>query len=484
MGKRLDQSKAPYLDAVLDYIKKGRTAFHMPGHARGRVAPPELLEFFGENVFLADLTEVEGLDYLHKPEGVIKEAQEIAADAFGADQSFFLVNGSTVGVVCMMLSAVKPKEKIILQRNTHRSAIAGLTLGEIEPIFIQSRFHPELNMMTGITPDDLEETIMMHRDAKAVLLTCPNYFGMSENTSELIRIAHENDMIALVDEAHGVHLHFHPDIPMSAVDLRADMVVQSMHKTMPSFTQTSILHLNGNSINPKRVQTLLTYLQTSSPNYLFMVSIDAARRQFALHGREMIEKAIEIADKARTRIKKFKKLYSFREEIVDDVTICSFDPTKLTVCVKNAGYMGYECEPILNQKFNVEIELADLNNILCFITAGNTDQDIDHLIEALQYFDDNPRPVVNRDIVKLPKIPNTILFPSETFALDPVSVDFESADGEIAYEVIAPYPPGIAYTVPGEIITQEVVELITELRSKGSFVQGISPDNKVKIVKY
>jgi arginine/lysine/ornithine decarboxylase len=484
VGKRLDQTRTPYVDAILNYVKKGRTAFHMPGHARGRIAPPELLEFFGENVYLADLTEVEGLDYLHKPEGVLKEAQDIAADAFGADQSFFLVNGSTVGVVCMMLSAVKPKEKIILQRNTHRSAIAGLTLGDIQPIFIQSRFQPELNMMTGITPDDLEEAILANPDAKAVLLTCPNYFGMSENTPELIRIAHENDMVALVDEAHGVHLHFHPDIPMSAVDLRADMVVQSMHKTMPSFTQSSILHLNGNLINPKRVQTLLSYLQTSSPSYLLMASIDAARREFALHGEELIDKAIATADKARKRIKDFKYLYSFREEIVDDMTICSFDPTKLTICVKNAGYMGYECEPILNQKFNVEIELADLNNILCFITAGNSDQDIDHLMEALQYFDSNPRPVVNRDIVKLPKIPNQILYPSETFALDPVSMDFETADGEIAYEVIAPYPPGIAYTCPGEIITQEVVELVTELRSKGSFVQGITPDNKVKVVKY
>lgn len=484
MGKRLDQTRAPYYEAVMEYIQKGRTAFHMPGHGRGRIAPEELLNFYGENMFLGDLTEVQGLDYLHKPEGVIKEAQEIAADAFGADQSFFLVNGSTIGVIGMMMAAVNPHEKIILQRNTHRSAIAGLVLGQMEPVFIQTRFHPELNMMTGITPADLRDTIRAHPTAKAVLLTCPNYFGMSENTEELIKIARANNLIVLVDEAHGVHLHFHPDLPVSAVDLRADMVVQSLHKTMPSLTQTSILHLNGTLIDPRRVQTLLSYLQSSSPNYLFMVSMDCARRQFALSGEEILDKAIETADKARSRIKALHHLYSFREEIIDDKTICAFDPTKLTVCVKNAGYTGYEVEPLLNDKFNIEIELADLNNILCFITAGNTDQDIDHLFEALQFLDKNPREIIDKNITKLPRIPNSILDPWEVFSMKPITQDFEHADGEITYEVIAPYPPGIAYVVPGEIITQEVVDLVTELRAKGSVVQGVSPDNEVKIVKY
>jgi arginine decarboxylase len=484
MGRTFDQSKTPYYDAVLNYIHKGRTAFHMPGHARGRIAPQEMIELLGEKIFQADLTEVEGLDYLHKPEGVVKEAQELAADAFGADHSFFLVNGSTVGVVAMILAAVKPGEKLIVQRNSHRSVIAGLTLGNVEPVFIQTRFHPEMGMMTGITPEDLKECIEKNPDVVAVLMTSPNYFGMAENTQELIRIARENNLTVLVDESHGVHIHFHPQLPTSAVDLGADMVTQSVHKTLPSLTQTSILHLNGDRIPRRRVQTLLAYLQTSSPSYLFMASLDVVRKQMALQGKELIDKAIQTADEARAEIKKFRHIYSFRDEVIGNYGICDFDPTKLTICVKNTGYTGFELEKLLNQDFNIEIELADLSNILCFITAGNTQDDITHLMEALSYYDQHIVPVQSRDITKLPRIPNLILTPTETFALEPVLMDFDVADGQIAFEVIAPYPPGIPYTCPGEIITQEVIDLVTELRSIGSVVQGVSIDNKVKVVKY
>ncbi len=484
MARMFDQTKTPYYDAVKNYIQKGRTAFHMPGHARGRIAPPEMIELLGEKVYLADLTEVEGLDYLHKPEGVIREAQELAADAFGADHSFFLVNGSTVGVVAMILAAVKPNEKLIVQRNSHRSVIAGLTLGNVEPVFIQSRFHPEMYMMTGISPEDLRDTIEKNPDTKAVLLTSPNYFGMAENTQELIRIAREHNLTVLVDESHGVHLHFHPHLPTSAVDLGADMVTQSVHKTIPSLTQTSILHLNGDRIPRRRVQTLLAYLQTSSPNYLFMVSLDTVRKQMALHGKELLDQAIATADQAREKIKNFRNIYSFRDEIIGSYGICDFDPSKLTVCVKNTGYTGFELEKLLNQQFNIEIELADLANILCFMTAGNDANDVDHLIEALEYVDQHTIPIQSRDITKLPRIPNLILTPTETFALEPVLMDFDIADGQIAFEVIAPYPPGIPYTCPGEIITQEVIDLVTELRSIGSVVQGVSIDNKVKVVKY
>ncbi len=484
MSRMSDQNKAPYFEAVNSYVKKGRAAFHMPGHARGRIAPQEMIDFFGEQIFLADLTEVEGLDYLHKPEGVLKEAQQLAADAFGADHSFFLVNGSTAGVIAMILAAVKPGEKLIVQRNSHRSVIAGLTMGHVEPIFIQSRFHPEMYMMTGITPDDLRETIEQYPECKAVLLTSPNYFGMSENTQDLIRVAREHNLTVLVDESHGAHLHFHSQLPASAVDLGADMVTQSVHKTLPSFTQTSILHLNGDRIPRRRVQTLLAYLQTSSPSYLMMVSLDMARKQMAVHGKELIDRAMVNADNARERIKGFRNLYSFRDEIIGDYGIYDFDPTKLTVCVKNTGYTGFKMEKLLNQKFNIEVELSDLANILCFMTAGNTEKDIDDLMEALEYVDQHTISETVRTISRLPRIPNLILSPSETFAMEPLLMDFDAADGQIAFEVIAPYPPGIPYTCPGEIITQEIIDLITELRSIGSVVQGVSIDNKVKVVKY
>ncbi len=485
MANKMDQSKKPFFQGVLDYIAKERTPFHMPGHTRGKGAPPELLEFFGKSIYLADLTEVEGLDYLHKPVGIVKEAQELAADAFGADYSFFLVNGSTVGVIAMMLASVKPREKLILQRNSHRSAIAGLVLGQIEPIFIQSNYNPELGIFTGITSDDLKKCISKNPNAKAVLLTSPNYYGMSENLDELIEVAHKNGLTVLVDEAHGVHFHFHPSLPKSAVDLKADMVVQSVHKTLPSFTQTSILHLNGDRIEKERLQTLLTYLQTSSPSYLFMLSIDVVRNYMALFGESIIEKEIELANFAREKIKRFKYVKSFsKSDIVGKFGVYDFDPTKLTVAMKYAGYTGFETETLLNSKFNIEIELSDLNNILCFITAGSTYEDIEKLIEALTYFDGNRKPLREQKEIILPEIPPLRILPQEVFSKIPEIIPFKDSKGFISYDVICPYPPGIPIVAPGEEITEEVIEFIVELREKGADIQGLTPEGKAKVVNF
>lgn len=483
MGNKLDQSKKPFVDGVLNYISKGRTPFHMPGHTRGRGAPPELLEFFGKNVYLADLTEVEGLDYLHKPVGIVKEAQELAADAFGADYSFFLVNGSTIGVIAMMLASVKPNEKLILQRNSHRSAIAGLVLGQIEPIFIQSNFNNELGIFTGITPDDLLKCIRENPDAKAVLLTSPNYYGMATDLESLIKVARDHKLTVLVDEAHGVHFHFHPDLPKSAVDLRADMVVQSIHKTLPSFTQTSILHLNEDKIEKERLQTLLAFLQTSSPSYLFMMSIDAVRSYMAINGKEIIEREIEIADFARDKIETFKYIKSFnKNDVVGKYGVFDFDPTKLTITTKFAGYSGFEAESILNSKFNIEIELSDMNNILCFITAGSSIEDVKKLISALNYFDENKKSIENNFKIELPDIPPLKMLPTLTFSKTPELIPFSESVGAISYDVICPYPPGIPILIPGEIITKEVVEFICKLKEKGANIQGLTQDSKIKVV--
>jgi lysine decarboxylase len=483
LKNKLDQSKKPFFESVLNYISKGRTSFHMPGHTRGRGAPPELLEFFGKNVYLADLTEVEGLDYLHKPIGIVKEAQELAADAFGVDYSFFLVNGSTVGVIAMILASVKPKEKLILQRNSHRSAIAGLVLGQIEPIFIQSNFNSELGIFTGITPDDLLKCIMKNPDAKAVLLTSPNYYGMATDLDGLIKVARDHKLTVLVDEAHGVHFHFNPYLPKSAVDLRADMVVQSIHKTLPSFTQTSILHLNEDKIEKERIQTLLAYLQTSSPSYLFMMSIDAVRSYMAIKGKEIIDREIEIANFARAEIKKFKYIKSFnKNDIIGKDGVFDFDPTKLTITTKYAGYSGFEVESILNSKFNIEIELSDMNNILCFITAGSSTEDIKKLTSALTYFDENKKIMDNEFEIELPNIPPLKMLPTLTFSKTPELIPFSESAGAISYDVICPYPPGIPLLIPGEIITEEVVEFINKLKRKGADIQGLTQNNKIKVV--
>lgn len=354
----------------------------MPGHHRGKGIHKYLKEFWGENVFLFDITEVEGMDYLHKPEGVIKEAQELAAKAFGAKKTFFLINGSTVGNLVMLVSTLNPQDKVILQRNSHRSIIGGLAVFDLIPVYIQSEIHEPTGIPWGIKPETYEE-VVKNNGTKVSFITSPNYYGMCENIEEILKIGRKYNQIMLLDEAHGVHFPFNSKLPVSGIKLGYDMVVQSAHKTLPSLTQTSYLHINGDNIDMDRVFDALTFLESSSPSYLFMVSLDVVRYQMETEGEKIWNEILDLAEYTRSEINKIDGLYCFGKEILKD-GIYDLDLTKITVNTKNIGLTGFEVEEILNKEYNIEIELSDSYNILIFLTPGITKEEIDILINALK----------------------------------------------------------------------------------------------------
>ena len=471
----MDQSKAPLYEAVKEYIEKNMVPFHMPGHSQGRGVPQSLRKVFGKNLFDFDLTEVSGLDYLHYARGVIKEAEELASDLYGVKKTFFLVNGTTAGVHAMILATCKEGEKIIVGRNSHRSVIGGIIVSGANPVFVHPEFNKEFGIITNISPKELENIIKQNQDAKAVLITTPNYYGLQGNLKEMIDIIHKYGMYALVDEAHGAHFPFNSAFPSSAIEYGADMVVQSAHKTLPTLTQTSLLHIISNRINSDMVEQSLSTIETSSPSYIFMTFLDVVRREMALHGEELWNKAIDVADYARKRIKELPHYRIVDESIVNGNDIFAFDPIKLTINVEELGFSGFAFESFLN-KNHVEIELSDLQNVLLFVTIGNEFKDVDYLISVLEKAERRAK-VEKVEMPPFPVAGKQVFLPNDAFNMDYKMEDISNTNGKVSWGIVAPYPPGIPILAPGMEITREAINFVFEMYQKGGMIQGAVEEN-------
>ncbi len=470
---RLDQTKAPLVDAVIDYINKDRLAFHMPGHMRGGAIPEPLSEWFGEKLYKIDLTEVQHLDYLHTSTGVIGEAQKLAADAFGVRETKFLINGTTVGVQSMMLSSVMAGEKIILQRNSHRCTVGGLILGGLEPVYIMPEYNPEFGEYTSVAPETLTSAMRRHPSAKAALLTTPNYFGLSADIQTLASMATIKGLRVLVDEAHGAHFPFHPEMPISACACDVDLVAQSAHKTLPTLTQSSLMHVVTARAATDRLRMDLVILQSSSPSYVFMVSLDACRRFMALHGQERLTIALEMSDWLRDEVNKVPGLHCPGKEVVGTRGVFGFDRTKITINISELGLSGWEAERLLNDEYGVEIEMSDADNILCFITVGSNWESVKGLLEALKKLASKQYNCRPHEKVSLPEIPPLEMLPRKAFYAPSEMATLKQAIGRVAADVVCPYPPGIPILIHGELITSQIVDYIEQMNSQGAFIQGL-----------
>jgi len=475
--------KIPLFFALKDYINKKRPAFHMPGHHRGKGIYKLLKDEWGENIFLYDITEVEGLDYLHKPEGVIKEAQELAAKAFGSDYTFFLINGSTVGNLVMLSSTLKSKDKVILQRNSHRSVIGGLAVFDLEPIYIQSEIHKYSGIPSGIKPEDYEYKLK-NNSVKVSLITSPNYFGMCENIEEILKIGRKYDQTMLLDEAHGVHFPFNSKLPLTGIKIGYDMIVQSAHKTLPALTQTSFLHIKGNRVDMDKVFDALTYLESSSPSYLFMVSLDVVRYQMESEGEKIWNEIIDLSNYLREEVNKIDGFYCFGKEILND-EVYDLDLTKITINTKKIGLTGFEVEEILNKKYNIEIELSDSYNILIFLTPGITKEEIDKLIITLKDISIKYKKGPIEEEVIIPEIPKMAVTPKEAYINEKEIIELKDAKGRISGKVISAYPPGLPIVVPGEKISENILNYIYDLKEKKANLQGFIDVecNYIKVLK-
>ncbi|GIW22301.1 MAG: lysine decarboxylase [Candidatus Sericytochromatia bacterium] len=470
------QKRAPLFEALRDYIKRDMVAYHTPGHKQGKGVDKEMLELLGENVFKIDLTEIPEVDNLHDPDGVIKEAQELTALLYGSDKSFFLVNGSTTGNNVMIMTVCDPGDKIIIPRNIHKSVLGGIILSGAIPIYVPALWDNDLGIYHGIDIDKLEEALINNPDAKGVLLVNPTYYGISLDLKKVIDLIHKYNRPALIDEAHGPHFHFHEDLPISALKAGADMVVQSTHKILSSMTQSSILHLKEGRVNTKRAKNILQLIQSTSPSYVLMASLDVARRQMALHGRELLERTLQLAEDARKRLNKINGIYCFGKEICGSYGVFDIDITKLVINVSKLGISGFHALDILDRKYNIQSEMATLYNVLELVTIGNDKEDLDRLVNAIECISKDETLEkdlrVNSKAPPVPSIPKSTMSPREAFFSTTEKVPFYSSIGRICAEIISPYPPGIPILAPGEIINEEIVDYLQLIYEHGAFING------------
>ncbi|MDU2139077.1 MAG: aminotransferase class I/II-fold pyridoxal phosphate-dependent enzyme [Streptococcus mitis] len=481
--KELDQNQAPIYEALVKLRKKRIVPFDVPGHKRGR-GNPELVELLGEKCVGIDVNSMKPLDNLGHPISIIRDAEELAADAFGAAHAFLMIGGTTSSVQTMILSTCKAGDKIILPRNVHKSAINALVLCGAIPIYIEMSVDPKIGIALGLENDRVTQAIKDHPDAKAILINNPTYYGICSDLKGLTEMAHEAGMIVLVDEAHGAHLHFTDKLPLSAMDAGADMAAVSMHKSGGSLTQSSLL-LIGEQMNPEYVRQIINLTQSTSASYLLMASLDISRRNLALRGKESFEKVIELSEYARREINAIGGYYAYSKELIDGVSVCDFDVTKLSVYTQGIGLTGIEVYDLLRDEYDIQIEFGDIGNILAYISIGDRIQDIERLVGALadikRLYSRDGKDLIAGEYIQ----PELVLSPQEAFYSERKSLTLDESVGQVCGEFVMCYPPGIPILAPGERITREIVDYIQFAKERGCSLQGTEdPEvNHINVIK-
>lgn len=483
--RTVNQHETPLFSGLVRHAARNPIQFHIPGHKKGAGMASEFREYIGERAFAIDLINIAPLDDLHNPHGIIREAQALAAEAFGADHSFFSVQGTSGAIITMIMTVCGPGDKILVPRNVHKSVLTGIVLSGALPIFMNPDLDYDLGIAHGVSLEAVRHTLDQHPDAKGVLVINPTYYGVSADLKGIVELAHSRGVPVLVDEAHGVHLCFHDELPLSAMQAGADMAATSVHKLGGSLTQTSVLNVREGFINPGRVQAILSMLHTTSTSYLLLASLDVARKQLATRGRELIDRAVRLAERARRQIDEIPGLYCLGPDSVGQSSSrFDLDPTKLCVNVKELGVTGVEVEVLLREEFNIEVELSDLYNILCIISLGDSAEDVDALVAALReisrrYYRQRPANVVK---VKVPTTPILAMHPRTAFYAETEVVPIREAEGRVIAESIMVYPPGIPILLPGEIVAEDNLDYLDECIQAGLPVQG-TEDPEVKLVK-
>lgn len=367
--EKLSQTRAPIYEALEAFRKQRVVPFDVPGHKRGR-GNPELAELLGEKCVGMDVNSMKPLDNLCHPISVIREAEELAAEAFGAAHAFLMVGGTTSAVQSMVLSTVKRGEKIILPRNVHRSVMGAMVLCGAIPVYVNPECDDRLGIPLGMSVKAVEKAILENPDAKAVLVNNPTYYGICSDLRSIVALAHAHGMLCLADEAHGTHFYFGDHLPASAMACGADMAAVSMHKSGGSLTQSSLL-LTGPEVHEGYVRQIINLTQTTSGSYLLLSSLDISRRNLALRGKEIFEKVIRMAEYAREEINQIGGYYAYGKEICNGDSIYDFDITKLSVHTREIGLAGIEVYDLLRDEYDIQIEFGDLGNILAYLSIGD-----------------------------------------------------------------------------------------------------------------
>lgn len=468
----------------MNYVHNSTIPFHVPGHKKGIGIPDEFKNFIGENAFKIDVTVFKSVDSLHNPVSSIREAEELVADAYNAEHSFFCINGTTIAIQAMVMSAVSEGDKILIPRNVHKSITAGIILSGAIPIYMEPDIDEFLSISHGISFDTIKKSLENNSDIKAVLIINPTYYGVSTDIKNISKLVHSYNIPLLVDEAHGPHLVFNDKLPICAMDAGADICAQSTHKITSALTQGSFLHVKSKFINPQKVRQILNMLHTTSPSYIILASLDCTRKQLALNGKNLIDKSIELSNYARAEINKIDSLYCFGEELKNGKGFFAFDPTKLTINCRKLGITGYDLDNLLSTKYHIQLEMSDVYNGLAVGSHGDTIENINALIYALKDISKNisRSDSKNNFEIKLPEIPKQIFNPRQAFFANKKLVPLDKSVNKISGEFLLAYPPGIPIVCPGEIITQEIIDYVKHSKSIGLFMQG-TEDPKVENIK-
>lgn len=477
------QNKAPIFEALNEMKNMRIVPFDVPGHKRGK-GNKELLDFLGEKCMSVDVNSMKPLDNLCHPTSVIKEAEELAAEAFGAANAFFMVGGTTSSVQAMILSVCKRDDKIILPRNVHISVINAMVLCGAIPIYINPQIDERLGISLGMSVEDVRKAIIENSDAKVILINNPTYYGVCSNIKEITDLAHKNNMLVLADEAHGTHFYFGENMPLSAMAAGADMASVSMHKSGGSLTQSSIL-LCGKNINPNHVRQIINLTQTTSGSYLLLSSLDIARKNLALKGVDIFNKVIELTEYAREEINQIGDYYAYSKELINGDTIYDFDITKLSINTFDVGLAGIEVYDILRDEYDIQIEFGDMGNILAYVSVGDSNKNIERLIGALAEIRRKYKKTKIGMLKNEYLSPRVIMSPQDAFYWEKTALSLKESIGHVCGEFVMCYPPGIPILAPGELITEEIIEYINYAKEKGSLLTG-SEDmdlNKLNVLK-
>ena len=465
----------PLADAVLRYAGLGVLPMHTPGHKGGRGAHPLLRRFFTEEGLRSDVSLSAELDDLHAPTGCIRAAEELAAEAYGADAAYFMVNGTTGAVHTMLMAALAPGETILVPRNVHRSIVGAMILTGVRPIYMQPEVDTRLGIAMGVSLHTVEAAVREHPEARAALLVHPTYYGVATELAAIADLLHAQGKLLLVDAAHGAHFAFSDELPPSAMAAGADLAAESTHKLLGSLTQTSMLLARGGRVPTERIRAASGVIQSTSPNEVLLASLDLARAQMAEEGQERLAAAIRAAEELRRSINEIEGLWAFGTEYMGADGMAALDPLKITVQVTGLGLSGFAAEEELRWR-NVACELADARNVLFLLSYADGPRETARILAALRSMAEEHAPMCTSrgaaSFLALPPLPETALAPRDAYFARSEHVDVGTAEGRVAAETIVFYPPGIPVLAPGDVIDGATLAYLRAMKAVGARVVG------------
>ena len=458
---------------------KNVVSFHVPGHKNGRAFEKFNSKYFSKEMLALDITELPDTDNLYAPKNMIRQAQERAAQIFHADKTFFLINGTSAGNISAMMAVLNPMDKVIVPRDCHKSVLHGLILGGYSPIYINPEMNRDWGIPAGISPETIEKAIMENPEVKAVVLTYPNYYGLCSDVKKISEVVHAYEKILIVDEAHGAHFTLSSKLPITSIRAGADIVSQSIHKTLPAFTQSSMLHVKSKKIDIDRLKLMLMMNQSSSPSYLLMASLDMATAIVEDEGEILMDRLLENIKYLEDRLQPLKGIRIMNGSLEEMNGVFKKDPTRLVISLIELGISGVELNTLLRDQYGIQMELADMNNVVGVTSIGNNREDFESLISALEEISSKgiqgiPNTFIPSFSYGVPKIK---ISPREAAFARKKEISFVDSAGSVSGEYIIPYPPGIPIICPGEEITQEIIEYVKILQGFGGEFIGTKDEN-------